>query len=273
MLTLSEIYIYPIKSLGGISLQTSKIEERGLQYDRRWMLVDTNNKFITQRTFPQMALLGVKLKQYGLKIYHKNQPNENIIIPFYSKGKTTTVTVWNDECITTEVSEEINKWFSDKLKLKCKLVYMPDTTERNVDKKYVNEKKLTGFSDGYPFLIIGQSSLDLLNTKLKQKIPINRFRPNFVFTGGKPHEEDTWEKIKIGNAIFEIVKPCSRCILTTVNQDTGIKGKEPLATLSTYRNFNNKVLFGQNLICNKMENIKAGDAIEVLEKSKINYLH
>ena len=264
-LILSNIYIYPIKSLGGISLQTSKIEERGLQYDRRWMLVDKENKYITQRVYPQMALLSVNISNNGLIIFYKSNTEKKLLIPFEAKGQKIKVKIWNDDCDAIEYSEKINNWFSEILNVNCKLVYMPDSTERRVSKKYVHDKKITSFSDGYPFLIIGQSSLDLLNSKLKEKIPMNRFRPNFVFTGGKPHAEDTWKKFQIGNAIFEVVKPCSRCVLTTVNQDTGIKGKEPLATLSTYRNFNNKVLFGQNLICTKYSNINIGNNIKVLE--------
>jgi uncharacterized protein YcbX len=229
------------------------------------MLIDNNNQSITQRIYPQMSLLKVEVTSAGLKISHKIKTIENLLIPFENDGTKTLVKIWNDECIAQTSSKEINKWFSEALELNCKLVYMPDTTERIVDEKYVSNKKVTSFSDGYPFLIIGQSSLDLLNSKLQTHVPMNRFRPNFVFAGGEPNCEDTWKKFKIGSAIFEAVKPCARCVLTTVNQDTGIKGKEPLATLSTYRNVDNKVLFGQNLICEKPSKIKVGERIEVLK--------
>ncbi len=263
-LILSKIFIYPIKSLGGISLQSSQITEKGLQYDRQWMLVDQNNTYITQRTFPEMSLLKVKLTQQGLLVADKQKTNKKILIPFEHSGNIVTVKVWNDECKAKEAPNKINEWFSEILKIKCKLVFMPDTSERIVDKKYVKEKKLTSFSDGYPFLIIGQSSLDLLNTKLETPVSINRFRPNFVFTGGEPHIEDTWENFKIGSSYFQVVKPCARCVITTVNQENGIKGKEPLATLSKYRSVNNKVLFGQNLICKKGSFVKVGDTLEVI---------
>ena len=261
---LSQIFIYPIKSLGGISLQSSIIKKRGLQYDRRWMLVDENNKYITQRTHPQMALLNVEITNGGLLVSHKDNSNKQLFVPFENKGKEILVTVWNDKCLANESSEEINEWFKQTLDVNCKLVYMPDSSERIVDKKYVRENKLTSFSDGYPFLIIGQSSLDLLNSKLKTDISITRFRPNFVFIGGVPHEEDKWNKFKIGDAIFRVVKPCARCVITTVNPQTGLKGKEPLITLSTYRNVNNKILFGQNLVCEKGSIIKVGDILETL---------
>ncbi len=261
---LSNIFIYPIKSLSGISLQSSQITGKGLKYDRRWMLVDENNKYITQRTFPEMSLLNVEVTGKGLLVFHKLKPEDSILIPFQQSGNTIAVKVWSDECKAKEASNEINEWFSEKLKIKCKLVFMPDDTERIVDKKYVKEKKLTSFSDGYPFLIIGQSSLDLLNTKLETPVSINRFRPNFVFTGGEPHVEDTWGNFKIGSSYFQVVKPCARCVITTVNQESGIKGKEPLATLSKYRSVNNKVLFGQNLICKEGNFVKVGDTLEVM---------
>ncbi|MCP5063657.1 MAG: MOSC domain-containing protein [Ignavibacteriae bacterium] len=262
---LSEIFIYPIKSLGGISLQSANIEKRGLQYDRRWMLIDKNNKFITQRTFPQMSLLNVELSKEGLEVSHKIKSIKNLLVPFESCGSEINVTVWNDNCLGQTISKKIDDWFSEALEINCKLVYMPETTERKVDPRYVLDKKLVGFADGYPFLIIGQSSLDFLNSKLKIPVQMNRFRPNFVFIGGKPHAEDNWNQFRISSAIFNAVKPCSRCVLTTVNQETGIKGKEPLATLSKYRKVNNKVLFGQNLVCTKTNRISTGDIIKILD--------
>ncbi len=261
---LSAMFIYPIISVGGISVQSANVEERGLQYDRRWMLIDKSNKFITQRTFQQMSLLNVEVSKEGLEVSHKIKSIENLFIPFDNYGSEINVTVWNDNCLAQTTSKEIDDWFSDALEINCKLVYMPETTERNVDQRYVSDKNIVGFADGYPFLIIGQSSLDFLNSKLGNPVPMNRFRPNFVFTGGKPHDEDNWNKFKIGSVNFNAVKPCSRCVLTTVDQDTGIKGKEPLATLSKYRNVNNKVLFGQNLVCTKTNGISVGDKIEIL---------
>jgi len=261
---LSKIFIYPIKSLGGISVQSANVEERGLQYDRRWMLIDEDNQFITQRTHPQMSLLNVEISKEGLEVSHKIESIENLDIPFDNNDSAVNVTVWDDNCLAQTTSKEIDDWFSEALEVNCKLVYMPDTTERIVDPRYVSDKKIVGFADGYPFLIIGQSSLDLLNSKLDDPVPMNRFRPNFVFTGGEPHDEDNWNQFNIGSTIFNAVKPCSRCLLTTVNQDTGIKGKEPLSTLSKYRSVNNKVLFGQNLVCTQKNRINIGDKIEVL---------
>jgi uncharacterized protein YcbX len=146
------------------------------------------------------------------------------------------------------------------------MVFMPDETERFVDRSYAAQNEIVSFADAYPFLIIGQSSLDDLNSRLEEKLPMNRFRPNFVFDGGEPYEEDNWKKFKIGEVIFEAVKPCSRCVTTTIDQENAAKTDEPLKTLSSYRMINNKVMFGMNLIHEGTGILRVGDEIEVLEE-------
>ena len=143
---------------------------------------------------------------------------------------------------------------------------MRDETQRLVDRAFAADNEIVSFADAYPFLIIGQSSLDDLNNRLKEKLPMNRFRPNFVFSGGEPFSEDKWKKIRIGEVVFHFVKPCSRCVTTTVNQDTAEKKEEPLKTLSTYRRVNNKIYFGQNLLHDGNGILKVGDEIEILEQ-------
>ena len=250
---LSEINIYPIKSLGGISLLSSEVTDRGLKYDRRWMLVDENNKFMTQRQIPEMALLRVHLMETGLQVQHKTLNIESLYIPFLNevqilKQAYLKVEIWDDVCDAIEVNEEINQWFSLVLKQNCKLVYMPDNSLREVEKKYAFNNEITSFSDAYPLLIIGQSTLEELNGKLEEKLPMNRFRPNLVYTGGLSFEEDVWKEFKINTVNFICAKPCARCNVTTTNQETAEIGKEPLKTLSTYRKVGNKILFGQNLL-------------------------
>src|SRR5688572_11390996 len=183
MLQVSELFIYPIKSLGGISLSSSVVTDRGFQYDRRWMLVDSDNQFMTQRDFAEMALLQVQVEKDGLKVSHKKK-GDSIAIPFETKGETISVQVWSDKVKGIVVDDKLNEWFSEIIGTTCRLVYMPDTTNRWVDGRYAINKEITSFSDGYPFLTIGQSSLDDLNNRLDEKLPINRFRPNIVFTGG-----------------------------------------------------------------------------------------
>ncbi len=263
MLTLSEINIYPIKSLGGISLQSAVVEERGLKYDRRWVLVDESKTFFTQRDFPEMALINVLVENNGLKLQHKVKTIEPLFVPFeFEHSVKDKVVIWDDIVIGEFYNPQIDEWFSDILGIKCRLVKMPESTMRTVDETYA-KNKIVSFADGYPFLIIGQSSLDDLNSKLEKPLPMNRFRTNFVFTGGRPFEEDNWKKFKIGNVNFEAVKPCARCVITTTDQDTAERFKEPLLTLSKFRNFNNKVLFGMNLVCESTGQIRVGDKIEL----------
>lgn len=262
-LILSEIYIYPIKSLGGISVDSAIAEERGLKYDRRYLLVDENNIFMTQRDFPQLAFLKLSFSEKGFKVLN-TQNNSHTIIPFESDSKENiSVTIWDDVCTAVKLGNDFDDWFSTAVGKKCSLVYMPDDEKRIVEKKYVNDEHIVSFADAYPFLIIGQSSLDDLNARLDNPIPMNRFRTNFVFTGGKPYEEDNWNDFKIGNVNFKAVKPCARCVITTTNQDTAERSSEPLKTLSSYRKIDNKVMFGMNLVCTKAGSVSVGDQLSL----------
>lgn len=261
-LKLTQIWIYPIKSLGGISLSSAKVMEKGLQYDRRWMLVDEDGKFLTQRAHPRMALFKLSLAKDQLIIRHFE---DSVSLPLGEKTYTNQVqvTIWNDTVWAFEVDLGLSKWFSDLLGLKCKLVYFPEENSRPVNPRYKVNDEQVSLADAYPFLIIGQSTLDDLNTRLKEPVPMNRFRPNFVFRGGQPYEEDTWKNFKIGTTRFVGVKLCDRCAVTTVNQDTAEKGIEPLKTLSTYRKRENKVYFGQNLVALDHYEVAVGDTITI----------
>ncbi|GEO03159.1 MOSC domain-containing protein [Adhaeribacter aerolatus] len=266
-LTLSQINIYPIKSLGGISVNAATVEPRGLQYDRRWMLVDEAGLFLTQRTFAEMALLQVALLPEGLEVRHKIKNITPLVIPFApATANLLTVQVWDDTCQAIEVSPNANEWFTAALGRFCRLVYMPDTTQRQADLDYAAPGDIVSFADGYPILLIGENSLHDLNSHLAQPVPMNRFRPSLVFTGGPPFAEDTWQRFTIGELSFRGVKPCARCVVTTINQDTAQKSPEPLRTLATYRTVpgKNKILFGQNVIPDTFyRQLKVGDRIIV----------
>jgi len=269
MLTVSELYIYPIKSLGGIALNYSKLTSRGFQNDRRWMLIDNNNRFVTQREFPAMALLQVQLAIDGLQVRYKKNERETLFIPFQSQNnERLTVEIWENKCAAKSVSTKANKWFSKMLKTECRLVYMPDSTNLKVDGRYALNGELTSFSDGYPMLIIGQSSLDDLNSKLEEPLPMDRFRPNIVFTGGDPYEEDSMEHFTINGINFFGVKLSARCVIITTNQEDATQSKEPLKTLAAYRSMNNKVYFGQNLLHEEEGEIRIGDTIEIITRKK-----
>ncbi|MEJ8757901.1 MOSC N-terminal beta barrel domain-containing protein [Pontibacter sp. H259] len=263
---ISNLYIYPIKSLGGISLTEAQVQDRGLAFDRRWMLVDENGGFLTQRKFAQMALLQVQLQADGLLVTHKQNLLQPLFIPFTQQiGKDITVTIWDDTCVAKEVDESITEWFTKALGMFARLVQMPQTTNRLVDPDYAFDAEVVSFADAYPFLIIGEESLNYLNSKLEQAIPMDRFRPNIVFSGGQPHDEDTWDTFTIGETNFRAAKPCARCVLTTIDQQTAIKSAEPLKTLATYRTQNNKVLFGQNLVHTGNGTLRVGDTLMITQ--------
>jgi uncharacterized protein YcbX len=269
MLQVSELYIYPIKSLAGIPVKKAVVTSRGFEHDRRWLLVDEHNSFITQREHYQMALLQVAIETDGLRVTHKVS-RKSLLIPFRTPNteyEQAVVTIWDDTCMAEFVSTEADEWFTEVLGMKCRLVYMPDSTLRIVDQRYAHKDSITSFADAYPFLLIGQASLDELNSRLSETLPINRFRPNIVFTGGEPFDEDLYGHFTINKIDFYGVKLCARCVMTTVNQDNAIKGKEPLKTLAKYRFKNNKILFGQNLIHEGSGEIAVGDELVVLQKN------
>jgi uncharacterized protein YcbX len=267
MLIVSELYTYPIKSLAGIALTSATLTDRGFMYDRRWMLVNEDNVFFTQREFPQMALLQVEVADDGLKVYHKNDQQLQVIIPYVAEtNETATVQIWNDKCKAHFVSKCVDEWFSEMLSYKCRLVYMPDTTKRQLDERYSLENEVTSFADSHPILIIGQSSLNDLNSRLAEPLPINRFRPNIVFTGGEAFWEDEMEHFTINNINFYGMKLCARCMITTINQDNALAAKEPLKTLATYRMKNNNIYFGQNLLYHGEGTISVGDTIHLKKR-------
>ena len=268
MYLVSELNIYPIKSLGGISVKEAKLTRQGLQHDRRWMLVDLNNRFITQKENHALSLLQVSLSETHLKVAHKHT-EESILIPFVCEtNEEAVVKIFDDFCLAQFVSQKADDWFSNILKSKCRLVYMPEKSLRYVDNNYAKNAEITSFSDAYPMLLLGEPAFDKLNELLPEKIKMNRFRPNIVFTGGEAHDEDEMAHFSINKIDFFGVKLCARCVVPTVNQETGEAGKEPTRTMARYRAHNHKVYFGQNLLHKGEGVIKVGDELVVLEKSQ-----
>ena len=271
MLSISQLYIYPVKGLGGISVSTALVTLRGLENDRRFMLVDQDGLFLTQREYPSMALLRTTIEADELIVWHKDNQSDKLRLPLVPEPSllSTTVKVWDDSCEAQYVSDEADKWLSGKLNASCRLLYMPDSTKRMVDPLYAFNNEITSFTDGYPVLLIGQSSLDDLNNRLEDALPMDRFRPSIVMTGGHPFEEDTLEQFSINGITFYGVKLCARCVVTTTNQETGTTGKEPLKTLAKYRSANNKVFFGQNVLCAGTGIIKSEDEIVVIKRKQV----
>jgi uncharacterized protein YcbX len=263
-LFVQNLYLYPIKSLGGISVPEALVEERGFKYDRRWMLVDQSGEFLTQRQHPQLALLQVALGESELFVFSKVDPSRKISFDLeMNSGKELQVTVWGDVVTALQVAPEVSAWFSDFLGMNVDLVLMPESSHRKMDPRYAVQEESVSFADGMPYVMIGQSSLDELNQRLEEPVSMDRFRPNLVFSGGQAFEEDQFTRIKVGEVDFQVVKPCARCVLITVNQQTGEKGIEPLATLATYRRVNNKVYFGQNAVALAPGIVRVGDLIQL----------
>ena len=259
---LTGIHLYPIKSLGGISLEVAQVTPRGLKHDRRWMLVDSKGNFMTQRKFPQMALLRPEADENGWIVRHALNPSWHQEVPFsLETGPETAVPIWKDSVLAVEASSATHEWFSDMLYESCRLMYMPDRSHRQIDPDYAAPGEVVSFADGYPLLLIGEASLEDLNTRLETPVGMDRFRPNLVFSGGSAFEEDGYSRFSIGNSTFKAVKTCARCVLTTVDQQTGKKGKEPLQTLSAYRNVEGRVIFGMNVIPLNSETVRVGESI------------
>jgi hypothetical protein len=263
---LSELNIYPIKSARGVSLTSARVVDRGLQHDRRWMVVDDRNKFLTQRTLPRMALMEVKVRTDHLAVSAPGM--EELTIPFEVQDPDLLqVQVWDDLVEAESVGGEAGRWLSRFLGSPCKLVHMPDHSLRSVKPKHSRGKVLVGFADAFPFLLISEASLSDLNARLERPVPMNRFRPNLVVRGCKPFEEDEWKGIQISSVTFKIAKSCSRCAVPMVDQNTGIRGKEPIRTLETFRLRDGKVLFGQNVIHGGTGVLAVGDLVHVVSRT------
>lgn len=267
MIKLSDIYIYPIKSLGGIRVDQSRVLKPGLEYDRRWMLVDDDGNFLSQRTSPNMALLSVEWNMGNFLIKDKLNPKDSIPLPLTPQtAPTKKVCVWDDVVEAIQVDPHINDWIKNKLQVSCELVYMPPWSIRPIDEKYAFADESVSFADAMPYLLISQASLDDFNNRLLMPVSMDRFRPNLVITETEPFEEDLWDIIKIGLVRFRLTKPCARCIMTTIDQESATTGKEPLATLAKFRKVGNKVLFGQNMIPLDEGLISRNQTVEVITK-------
>ncbi len=249
--------------MGAISLKECKLDRFGLLHDRRWMVVDTDGNFLTQRQHAEMCLFEVNQLDDGLQILHKKQSHIDIKVPFEPlTQKSIEVTVWNDKCKAIIVDENIDKQLSSIFKQPVHLVKMPESEIRQVDTSYTPQGTITAFTDGFPLLMISQESLDLLNSKLEKPVGMLRFRPNLVITGGDAHVEDQKAKFTIDSCVFEGVKPCSRCVVTTIEPNTAIKRPEPLRTLTQYRIQDGKVMFGMNVFHHHSNcSIKVGSSI------------
>ena len=256
----SKLFEYPVKGLLGNEISCATVNKRGLAMDRRWMLVDDQGDFISQRQLPALTQFLPAHQDY-LTIKHIPSGDSKSIdlADFTNLHK---VIVWGQECAAHGAVNGINQWLSDKLESSVRLVYMDDNDIRPV--KEAGENDIVSFADAYPVLLTSQASLNNLNNRLDDSIDINRFRPNILIDGDIPYAEDDWQRVKIGNVVFKVMKRCARCHVININQHSGLATKEPLKTLSTYRKEGNKVNFGVNLIPENTGILHEDDEVLVL---------
>lgn len=259
--TLSGLYVYPIKSCTGISLQRSGLSATGLRHDRRWMLVDETGEFMTQRAHPRMALISTRFATEYLIVGAPGMPELGIPLR-QGPANLIDVRVFGDTNKGDLVGGEADRWFSEFLEFPCRLVHKPDDDLRLIDSSIAESGDQVGFADGFAFLLISEASLEDLNSRLEESLPMNRFRPNFVVRGCGPYAEDGWSRLRIGGVPFRVAEPCPRCAITTVDQRTGARGKEPLRTLATYRKSDGEVFFGRNLIHDALGTVRVGDPVD-----------
>ena len=256
MFNVSELAIYPVKSSRQIVVDRWTVDEFGMADDRRWMVIDSQSQFITQRTHPALVKMICSLQESAIVLEASGQKKLTVKKP--ERGKNLTVTVWNDNCGAVDAGDRAASWCSELLDEECRLVYMPGSSFRQVNLKYAEEGIRTGFADGFPFLLISEASLADLNSRLESPVSMLRFRPNIVVSGCEPFAEDSWNRIRIGDIEFSVVKPCTRCIMTTIDTDTLKRHKEPLKTLASYRRLDSQVIFGQNLIHHGRGELRTG---------------
>ncbi len=268
MPTLSQIHLYPIKSLAGFQVQQWPVDHNGLRYDRKWMLVDETGQFLSQRRLPAMALLKTGITGDSLQVFAPGQsPLQLDLNP--AGGEDLAVTIWHDHCLAKTVSAAADEWFSTFLQQPCRLVYHPDDRIRRVDPRYALPSDQTAFSDGFPMLLVSEGSLQTLNQTLTQPIGMNRFRPNLVIADCESFAEDHWRRVRINSIEFRLPKPCSRCSVPGIDPETAISDKEPLAALSRLRTWHNKVYFGQNALHDRSGELAVGQAVEILETGEL----
>lgn len=259
---LSGVYVYPIKSCGGVSLQGADLEATGLRYDRRWMLVDEGGGFLSQRRHPRMALISPRITPDRLVVGAPGMPDLEVPLGGQPEGRID-VEVWGDAQRGAPVGGYADRWFGRFLGARCRLVRKPDDDVRPVDSAYARSGDQTSFADSFPLLLISEASLEDLNRRLESAVPMDRFRPNLVVRGCGPYAEDDWEEVRVGDAVFRVAEPCPRCAITTVDQASGERGKEPLRTLATYRKDYGEALFGRYLIHTSPGAVRVGDPVEV----------
>jgi uncharacterized protein len=271
-ITVAGLSAYPVKSMRGHDLQRADVRAEGFAGDRRWMIVDTNNRFLTQREIRAMATLDVAQTAGGIEITHA-QAGRLVVAEPGTEAPISDVVVWRDTVKARRASSEAAAWLSAVLGRAVHLVHMHDVCGRPSSSSAALPGDHVSFADGFPMLIASTSSLADLNARGASAHIMRQFRPNIVVSGAQPWAEDTWRRIRIGGVTLRITKPCARCVITTLDPTTGAQRspEEPLRTLGSFhRAADGGIIFGQNAVAQTLGTIAIGDPIEVPEAGPSN---
>ncbi len=259
--------IYPIKSCRGLLLRTAEVLPRGFKFDRRWMIVDSEGLFVTQREYPKLALVTVDLLESGLRLGGPNMHPLHVDEPS-SDASSIDVRVWESSVQSLDGGAEARAWFSTYLGVDTRLVYLPEFVTRLCTSGQAKEGDEVSFADGFPYLLTSMASLADLATYQTEPVPMDRFRGNIIVDGEIPWDEDSWHDIQIGSLRFELLKPCARCKITTTDQATAEVGREPLASLRKFRfdPIRKGLMFGINACARSQGVLSIGDDVQVLSR-------
>jgi uncharacterized protein YcbX len=270
-LSLTSIHRFPVKSCRGESVDSAVVEPWGLAGDRRWMLVDESGSAITAREANRLVLVHPELTADGLLVAAPDLPT--LAVPTPDPRRQTPVDLWKSELTAAPAGSEADAWFSKALGRSARLVYLDDPTRRPTSPEFSEPDDRVSFADGYPLLVATEASLAALNDVVAERsegahppLPMARFRPNVVIAGSEAWAEDDWRRIRIGDAVFRAVKGCARCVITTIDPDTAVREKEPIASLARIRRWDGATWFGVNLVPDTAGvTIRVGDEVEVLD--------
>jgi len=262
MIRVASLFIYPLKGARGISLDAVELDSFGPRHDRRWMIVDSVGDLVTQREVSRLCLVQARNIDGGLELAAPGMPSLMVPQPAAS-SPLRSVRVWRDVVAAHDGGDAAADWCTRALGSESRLVFMPDTTVRRTDPQYDELGGRVSFADGYPLLVTGEASLADLNSRLGTPLLMNRFRPNLVVAGADPFAEDRWRRIDIAGIPFDLVKPCARCTVPTVDQATAERGVEPLRTLASFRKRGSAVMFGMNAVHRGIGSVRVGDPVTV----------
>lgn len=271
---LQSIHVHPIKAFRGLAPGEADVEPWGLAGDRRWALIDDGGKVVTQRRDPRVALAAAELLPGG-GVRLSAPGMEPLEVPAPRPVGTVPMTIFQDKVEAVPAEDAAaHAWCSDYLGADVRLVHMDDpATRRPVDPEYALDGETVSFADGFPLLLTTTASLDALNSLIAQgehadegPLPMDRFRPNVVVSGTDAWAEDDWSRLAIGEVVFRVAKTCGRCVVTTTDQSTAARGREPLHTLGRHRRLGGKLVFGQNLVARSRGTIRVGDPVTILDR-------